>query len=67
VLALVLAGVVSSLPNVGRFTPFGLNELASDLALQQPATGWGWPVVANAGFVVVTLAASWLAFRRQEI
>jgi ABC-2 type transport system permease protein len=67
VLALVVAGIISSLPSVGRFTPFGLNELASDLALQQPPTGWGWPVVANAGFVVVTLAASWLAFRRQEI
>jgi ABC-type transport system involved in multi-copper enzyme maturation permease subunit len=66
-IALVVAAVVSSLPNVGHFTPFGLNELASDLALQQTATGWGWPVVANAGFVVVTLAASWFVFRRQEI
>jgi ABC-2 type transport system permease protein len=65
--ALVVAGIVSSLPNVGHFTPFGLNELASDLALQQTATGWAWPVIANGGFVVITLAASWLAFRRQEI
>jgi ABC-2 type transport system permease protein len=65
--ALVVAGIVSSLPNVGRFTPFGLNELASNLALQQPATGWGWPVIANAGFIAVALAASWLVFRRQEI
>jgi len=65
--ALVVAGIVSSLPNVGHFTPFGLNELAADLALQQTATGWVWPLLANAGFVVVTLAASWLVFRRQEI
>jgi ABC-2 type transport system permease protein len=66
-LGLLEIAAVSSLPNVGHFTPFGLNELASDLALQQTATGWGWPVVANAGFVVVTLAASWFVFRRQEI
>jgi ABC-2 type transport system permease protein len=65
--ALVVAGIVSSLPNVGHFTPFGLNELAMNLALQQTATGWDWPLVANAGFVVIALAASWLAFRRQEI
>ena len=65
--ALVVAGIVSSVPNVGHFTPFGLNELASDLALQQTATGWVWPLLANAGFVVVTLTASWLVFRRQEI
>ena len=67
VVGLVIAGVVSSVPNVGRFTPFGLNQLASALALQHPTTGWFWPVIGNAGFVVVVLAASWLVFRRQEI
>jgi ABC-2 type transport system permease protein len=67
IVALVVAGTVSALPNLGHFTPFGLNELASELALQQTATGWVWPLLANAGFVVVALAASWLVFRRQEI
>lgn len=67
IVVVVVAGVVSSLPNVGHFTPFGLNELASDLALQQTVTGWDWPVIANASFVIVTLAASWLVFRRQEV
>jgi len=65
--ALVVAGVVSSLPNVSQFTPFGLNALASDFALQQSAAGWGWPVVTNAGLVAIILAVSWLVFRRQEI
>jgi ABC-2 type transport system permease protein len=65
--ALVVAGVVASLPNVGQFTPFGLNALASDFALQQSAAAWGWPVVTNAGVVAIILAASWLVFRRQEI
>ena len=55
------------MPNVGHFTPSGLNELSSDLALQQTATGWAWPLIVDAGFVVVALAASWLVFRRQEI
>jgi hypothetical protein len=67
VVGLVLAGIVSSLPNIGHFTPFGLNELASALVLQQATNGWAWPVIANTGFVVVVLTASWLVFRRQEI
>ena len=67
IVALVVAGVVAALPNVGRFTPLGLNELASNLALQQMATGWILPLIVNAGFVVVALATSWLVFRRQEI
>jgi ABC-2 type transport system permease protein len=67
IVAVVVAGIASSLPNVGHFTPFGMNELASALALQQTASGWDGPLVVNAGFVVVTLAASWLVFRRQEI
>ena len=67
IVALVVAGILSSLPNVGRFTPFGMNDLASALALQQTASGWEGPVIVNVGFVVVTLAASWLVFRRQEI
>jgi ABC-2 type transport system permease protein len=67
VVCIVIAGVVSSLPNIGRFTPFGLNELARALALQQATTEWVWPVIVNAGLVVVVLAASWLVFRRQEI
>jgi ABC-2 type transport system permease protein len=67
VVALVIAGILSSLPDIGHFTPFGLNELASALALQQSTTGWTWPLIANAGCVVILLAASWLVFRRQEI
>jgi ABC-2 type transport system permease protein len=67
IVALVVAGVVASLPNVGHFTPLGLNELAGDLALQQTATGWNLPLIVNSAFVVIALAASWLVFRRQEI
>jgi ABC-2 type transport system permease protein len=67
VVGLVIAGLVSSLPNIGHFTPFGLNQLASALVLQQATNAWAWPVIVNVGFVVVVLAGSWLVFRRQEI
>ena len=67
IVALVVAGIVSSLPNIGHFTPFGMNDLASALALQQATPGWNGPLIVNGGFVVVALAASWLVFRRQEI
>ena len=67
IVAIVVAGIISSLPNVGHFTPFGMNDLASALALQQTAKGWGVPLIVNAGVVVVALFASWLVFRRQEI
>jgi ABC-2 type transport system permease protein len=67
VVGLVIAGIVSSLPNVGHFTPFGLNELARALVLQEATNGWVWPVIVNVGFVVVILAVSWLVFRRQEV
>ena len=63
----IATGVVSSIPQVARFTPFGLNRLASDLALDQVGTGWGWPLIANGGLVLVALAASWFVFRRQEL
>jgi ABC-2 type transport system permease protein len=67
IVAIVVAGIISSLPNVGHFTPFGMNDLASALALQQTAMGWGVPLIVNAGVVVVALLASWLVFRRQEV
>jgi ABC-2 type transport system permease protein len=67
IVAIVVAGIISSLPNVSHFTPFGMNDLASALALQQTATGWGAPLIVNAGVVVVALCASWLVFRRQEV
>jgi hypothetical protein len=59
IVALVVAGVASSLPNVALHS-FGLNELASDLALQQTATGWASPLIVNTGFCGGR-AGCWLA------
>ncbi len=67
VVVLVIASIAASVPNIGRFTPFGLNELAGALALQQSTSGWTGPLIANAGFVVFVLATSWFVFRRQEV
>jgi ABC-2 type transport system permease protein len=65
--AIVVAGTVAAIPNAGRFSPFGFTVLANDLALGRAVTDWTWPVVVNVGIVLAALAASWLAFRRQEV
>jgi len=65
--AVFISAVGSSIPRAGRFTPFGLGELAGDLALGLPAGDWLWPLLANVGFVLAAIAVAWLAFRRQEL
>jgi len=67
VVALIVEGIVASVPNMARYTPSGLDDLANKVALQQSVTDWYWPVVFNAAVVAVTIGASWLAFRRQEL
>ena len=64
---IVVAATVSSIPNAGRYSPFGLGSLVSDLAAGGTAAGWGWPIAVNAGIVIVAVAAAWLVFRRQEL
>jgi hypothetical protein len=66
VVGLVIAGIVSSLPNIGHLTPFGLNELASAPVLQQATNGWDWPVIVTSALCRCP-GRSWLVFRRQEI
>jgi ABC-2 type transport system permease protein len=64
---IVVAATVSSIPNAGRYSPFGLGSLVADLATGGTAAGWAWPIVVNAGIVVAAVAAAWLVFRRQEL
>jgi hypothetical protein len=65
--AVFVSAIGLSIPHVGRFTPFGLDELAGTLALDQPTSDWLWSLLANVGLVLVVLTAAWLAFRRQEL
>lgn len=67
VVALVVEGIVASVPNMARYTPSGLDDLANRVALQRSATDLYWAVIFNGAVVAVTIAASWLVFRRQEL
>jgi ABC-2 type transport system permease protein len=65
--AIVVGATVASIPHAGRFSPFGLGTFANDLGVGRTPTDWGWPIVVNVTIVAVAIAASWLAFRRQEL
>jgi ABC-2 type transport system permease protein len=65
--AIVVGATVASIPHAGRFSPFGLGTFANELGAGRTPADWGWPIVANVAIVVAALAASWLAFRRQEL
>ena len=67
VVALIVEGIIASVPNMARYTPSGLDDLANKVALQQSAADWYWSVVFNGVVVAATIAASWLVFRRQEL
>jgi ABC-2 type transport system permease protein len=65
---LATGATIAAIPHAGRYSPFGMGDLASDLATgRMPASDWGWPLAVNVAVVVVALVASWLAFRRQEL
>lgn len=51
VVALVVEGIVASVPNMARYTPSGLDDLANKFALQQSATDWYWSEVFNGAVV----------------
>ena len=64
--ALILLGILSAFPEVGRFLPPGLGQPAHLLALGKSADPWT-PVVATSALVVAAVAGAWLSFRRQEL
>ena len=62
--ALSLLGI---LPNVGEYTPAGLVTAAGQVALGKTPDQLALIVLVNLGLILVALAASWLAFSRQEL
>lgn len=67
VVGLIVEGIVASLPNMARYTPSGLDDLAGRAALGQATPDWYLALLFNGGVIAVSLAASWLVFRRQEL
>src|SRR5262245_55654233 len=65
--AIVVGATVASVPHTGRFSPFGLGDIAIDLALGPTPADWAWPVAVNVGIVAAALATGWLVFRHQEL
>jgi ABC-2 type transport system permease protein len=64
---LLVVALVSALPTIGAYTPGGLSEPATALALGADAGGVIGPVLVNLGLVAGLLLVAWLAFRRQEL
>jgi ABC-2 type transport system permease protein len=62
----ILLGLVSALPGLGRYSPVAIATPARQLALGQTADAIG-PVVVCLALIVGLAAASWLAFRHQEL
>ncbi len=64
---MLVTGIVSALPNVGRWMPEGLAAPASALALgRDPGDLWG-PLAANVALIAGCAVVAWLVFRRQEL
>ena len=66
-LALVLLGIVSTLPNVGAYTPAGAISRAVEVVAGAPADGLFGPLLAQLAWITVAFAAAAIVFRRQEV
>jgi ABC-2 type transport system permease protein len=65
--ALLAGGMLSVLPGVDPYTPFGMVAQAQPLAVGGPA-GWIlWPLAVQVLVICALFAASVLSFRRQEL
>ena len=66
VAAFIVLGIVSIVPEIGRYLPTGLGAPARALALGLPADVAG-PMVVTIAIVVALVVLGWVAFRRQEL
>jgi ABC-2 type transport system permease protein len=67
VAALIVLGIASIIPAIGRYLPNGLGPAARGLALGQADVDVVGPTIASALMIVGLVAVAWLAFRRQEL
>jgi ABC-2 type transport system permease protein len=63
----VLVSILGIIPAVGQYTPAGLLDSASALALGTPPPHLAASVLANLALIVALVALAWLSFRRQEL
>lgn len=65
--ALVLFGIVSTLPSIGAYTPAGAISRAVEVVAGAPADGLLGPLVAQLVYIAIAFIAALVVFRRQEI
>jgi ABC-2 type transport system permease protein len=65
--ALLVLGLIASIPVIGPWSPLALLTPASDLALGNDAGNFLGPLLFNIALVPVLFGATWLVFRRQEL
>jgi len=67
IVAIIVLGILSVVPAIGRYLPTGLGTVARAWALgDAPGDAIG-PLLATLLLIVGLLAVGWLAFRRQEL
>jgi len=67
VAAILVLGILSIVPAIGRYLPAGLGAPARALALGDAPNDVLGPALASIFLIVGLLAVAWLAFRRQEL
>jgi len=67
IVAFIVVGILSVLPNVGRFLPTGLGAPARALALGEAGPDALGSVIATVALIGAVTLVAWLAFRRQEL
>jgi ABC-type transport system involved in multi-copper enzyme maturation permease subunit len=67
IVAFIVVGIAGAIPAVEPYVPTGLGKPAHAIALGAPAGDLATPLIATIILIAAAIAASWLAFRRQEL
>ena len=65
--AMIVLGIIGSLPVVGPYMPSSLGTVAMDLCLGKDPGNVAGPVLFNLALVPVLFGITWFVFRRQEL
>ena len=65
--ALLVLGILATIPVIGPWSPLALLTPASNLALGEDAGNFLGPLLFNIAVVPALFGVTWLAFRRQEL